>query len=400
MDADIIVIGGGIVGLSTAMQLLEKFPDISVIVLEKEDQIAQHQTSHNSGVIHAGVYYKPGSFKAKFCKAGVEASIDFCQKHNIPYEQCGKLIVATDDVEVERLKDLYNRCLDNGLSPEMLDQQELQQREPNIIGQSAIFVSSSGITDYPGIAQAMARQITALGGKILTGHAVTNMVEESDQVIVETNKGSLRASNAIVCAGLMSDRLARMCGIDLNFRIIPFRGEYYKLPESKNNIVKHLIYPVPDPALPFLGVHLTKMIGGYTTVGPNAVLAFGREGYSWGEINLRDLGGMMSFPGFWRVLGKHARSGATEFKNSIFKKGYLELCRKYCPELTIEDLQPYPAGVRAQAVKSDGTLIHDFLIERTKRTLHVCNAPSPAATSSLPIGNYLVEEASKTFEYA
>ena len=398
MDADIIIIGGGIVGLSTGMQLLEKYPNLSLVLLEKEHDIAQHQTGHNSGVIHAGVYYAPGSLKATFCKAGVEATINFCKKHDLPYEQCGKLIVATNDLEETRLDNLYKRCLDNGLNPERLNKQELQKKEPRIIGQAAIFVQSSGITDYAKIAKKMSEQITNVGGKVLTDHKVIGMREESDQVIVETSRGTFKSKNAIVCAGVMSDRLASMCGVDLDFRIVPFRGEYYKLPEAKNNIVNHLTYPVPDPELPFLGVHLTKMIGGYTTVGPNAVLALSRNGYDWSKVNIKDLIDMARFPGFWRVIGKHAKSGMAEFKNSVMRSGYLEQCQKYCPELTLDDLQPYPAGVRAQAVKSDGTLIHDFLVKPTKRSLHVCNAPSPAATSSIPIGKYLISEAERIFD--
>lgn len=399
MEKNIIVIGGGIVGLSTAMQLAERFPRFSVTVIEKEETLATHQTGHNSGVIHAGVYYAPGSFKARFCRAGAEATYDFCRRHDLPTERCGKMIVATDEIGLERLAALFDRCVQNGLSPELLSAAELSRREPNIVGKGAIFVSSSGIADYPAIARAMASIVERSGGKLNTGTRVIDLREDGDSVVAETTKGQIRADFAIVCGGLHADRLAARCGIDLDFMVVPFRGDYYRLPESRNDIVRHLIYPVPDPALPFLGVHLTRMIGGYVTVGPNAVLALAREGYNWSRINLSDLGELARFPGFWRVLSRHARSAVSEFTNSLFRKGYLAECRKYCPDLKIEDLQPHPAGVRAQAVLRDGTLVHDFLIRRTKRTLHVCNAPSPAATSALPIGSHLVDHFANGFEH-
>jgi (S)-2-hydroxyglutarate dehydrogenase len=291
MEKNIIVIGGGIVGLSTAMQIAERFPGFSVTVIEKEDALATHQTGHNSGVIHAGVYYAPGSLKAQFCRAGAAASYDFCRRHDLPTNRCGKMIVATDDVALERLGSLFDRCRQNGLSPELLSAAELSTREPNISGKGAILVSSSGITDYPAIARTMASIVERAGGKIRTGARVVDLREDGDSVVVETTKGQLRADFAIVCGGLQADRLAARCGIDLDFMVVPFRGEYYRLPESRNDIVRHLIYPVPDPALPFLGVHLTRMIGGYVTVGPNAVLALARISQSKrciGPANLRN----------------------------------------------------------------------------------------------------------------
>lgn len=392
MEKKIIVIGGGIIGLSTAMQILDRFPDADVTVVEKESKVAGHQTGHNSGVIHAGVYYAPGSLKARFCREGAQATYDFCNLHGLPTDQCGKLIVATDDIGLQRLDGLFDRCIKNGLSPVRLDENELLVREPNIVGKGAIYVASSGIADYPAIASQMASIIAAKGGKVLTSARVDDVREELDGVNVETTKGSLRADYAIFCAGLHADRLARKCGVEVDFRIIPFRGEYYRLPGKHDNIVKHLIYPVPDPALPFLGVHLTRMIGGYVTVGPNAVLALAREGYDWSKFSVRDLADMATFGGFWRVIGNNFHSAIHEFGNSIFRSRYLAECQKYCPGLHIDDLEPYPAGVRAQAVLNDGTLVHDFLIRRTNRTLHVCNAPSPAATAALPIGRYLVEQ--------
>lgn len=392
LDADVLIIGGGIIGLSTAMHLTERQPGLRVLVVEKEDQLAAHQTGRNSGVIHAGVYYAPGSLKARFCREGAAATYAFSAQHGIPAEQCGKLIVATNELEVSRLQALFARCRENGLDPQLLDAAALNRLEPAIVGHAAVLVRTSGIADYPAICQVMARLLRERGGDILLGEEVTAIREEARQVTVEAGGRVLRASHLIVCGGLMADRLARLCGLDVRFRIVPFRGEYFRLPESRNHIVQHLVYPTPDPSLPFLGVHLTRMIGGYVTVGPNAILALAREGYRWRDVNARDLMEMARFGGFWKLMSHHASSGLMELKNSLFKRAYLQACRKYCPDLTLEDLQPYRSGVRAQAVAADGTLIHDFLIERGTRSLHVCNAPSPAATAALPIGAYLAEQ--------
>lgn len=384
------MIGGGIVGLSTAMQLAKAYPDSAVRVLEKEDRLAVHQTGHNSGVIHAGVYYAPGSLKAKFCRAGVEATIAFCTRHQIPFEQCGKLLVATTPIELERMDALEERCRANGLDPERLTADQLQEREPNIIGLGALFVRVTGIVDYPEMARAMAKELEEAGGEVVLNCAVTGIAEGPDSVSVATSTGLYEARQLIVCGGLQADRLAKMAGVDVDFQIVPFRGEYYRLNARHNAIIKHLIYPIPDPDLPFLGVHLTRMIDGSVTVGPNAVLGFAREGYPKGSFNTGDVAAMLGFKGFWKVMGKNLGSGITEFRNSLSKRRYLKLCQKYAPGLTLDDLEPYPAGIRAQAVMKDGTLVHDFLIKQTPRTLHVCNAPSPAATSSLPIGEHLV----------
>jgi (S)-2-hydroxyglutarate dehydrogenase len=396
-DADVVIIGGGIVGVSTAMQLTGRHPGLSVLLLEKEAMLAAHQTGHNSGVIHAGVYYAPGSLKADFCRRGAVATYAFAHEHNIPTERCGKLIVAGHEIELERLRALYGSCQQNQLDPQWLEQAELTALEPHIVGRAAIRVAISGITDYPAITRAMAGVAQQQGVQMLLGQPVHAMFEDGNGVNVEAPGGRFRAKHAIVCAGLMADRLARMCEVELDFRIIPFRGEYYRLPAAKNDIVKHLIYPVPDPNLPFLGVHLTRMIGGYVTVGPNAVLGLAREGYRWRDVNARDLSEMAAFGGFWKMLRKHGASGLSEARNSLWKPGYLELCRRYCPALALSDLEPYPSGVRAQAVMADGSLVHDFLIRRSRRSLHVCNAPSPAATSALPIGAYLVEEFGRYF---
>lgn len=396
-DADVLVVGGGIVGLATAMQLTRRFPQLRVIVVEKEARLAAHQTGHNSGVVHAGVYYEPGSLKARFCREGSEATYAFCQEHGVRVERRGKLIVATNDVEIARLEALYARCQRNGLEPAWIDRTELTRLEPHIVGRRAIRVAGSGITDYPGVARAMADVLKRNGGEILLNSQVMSLREQSDAVIAATPARTLRARYAVVCAGLMADRLARMCGVEADFLLVPFRGEYFRLPSSMNAVVSHMIYPVPNPELPFLGIHLTPMIDGCVTVGPNAVLALAREGYRWRDWNWRDLAEMAAFPGVRRLLRRHRHSATRELLNSVFKRAYLAECRKYCPELRLEDLEPHPAGVRAQAVTRDGELIHDFLLRRGRRTLHVCNAPSPAATAALPIGKYLIEQCVDAF---
>ncbi len=395
---DFIIIGGGIVGMSTAMQLLQAYPDRKVLVLEKESGLAQHQTGHNSGVIHAGVYYTPGSLKAKFCLEGNRATKAFCDQHGIAYDTCGKLLVATTDLEVKRMQALWERTEANGLEREWLSAGALKEREPNITGLGGIFVPSSGIVDYRAVTQAMGRAFRALGGEIRFGCTVTGLEERRSEVMVESSQGSFSARYMISCSGLMADRIVAMLGLEPSFRICPFRGEYYLLKPEHNRIVNHLIYPVPDPAMPFLGVHLTRMIDGTVTVGPNAVLAWKREGYRKWDISLRDSLETLSYPGILKVLQQNLKPGLLELKNSLLKGGYLKQVRKYCPSLDKADLQPYPAGVRAQAVSKDGKLVDDFLFVNTARTINVCNAPSPAATSALPIGAYILDTATRRFE--
>lgn len=394
-DFDLIVVGGGIVGIATARAFARAFPGFTVGVLEKEPSLACHQTGRNSGVIHAGVYYAPGSLKARFCREGSADTLAFCREHGIAFDQCGKLIVATETAELPRLADLAARARANGLAIEEMDGAELARREPHIRGVAGFLVPSSGIVDYRAVTEAMAGELTQRGGTILTAAEVTGIAETAGGVTVETTRGRFRARHLVACAGLMADRLARMCGVSADFRIVPFRGEYYRLAKRRDHVVRHLIYPVPDPALPFLGVHLTRMIGGYVTVGPNAVLAFAREGYRFGDVSLRDLAEMLAYPGFRRTIARNLRSGLAEMRNSLSRRHYLALCQRYCPELTLDDLQPYRAGVRAQAVLPDGTLLHDFLIEGTAATIHVCNAPSPAATSAMPIARHILAHAGR-----
>lgn len=403
MIYDFIIIGGGIVGVSTAWQLQQRHPEKKVLLLEKESVYSKHQTGHNSGVIHAGVYYAPGSLKATLCKAGVKATMAFCDKKNIPYKQCGKLLVATTELEVERMVSLFERCKENGLDVEMLDAEQLKLREPNIVGLGGFFVKDTAIVDYQQVTTNMAEEFVELGGEAFLNHEVVGLTETKEEVRIEVRhqgeKITFQGRFLITCSGLMADRTTKMLGIPTDFQIIPFRGEYYKLPEKYNDIVSHLIYPIPDPNLPFLGVHLTRMIDGSVTVGPNAVQGWKREGYGRINISLKDVMDMVRFAGFWRVLKNNWRTGIVETKNSLWKPGYLKLVQKYCPQLKLSDLQPYPAGVRAQAVMNDGSLVHDFLFAQSLRSLHVCNAPSPAATSAIPIGSYIcdkVDEASRS----
>ncbi|EMN5861314.1 L-2-hydroxyglutarate oxidase [Pluralibacter gergoviae] len=396
---DFVIIGGGIIGMSTAMQLIDLYPDARMVLLEKESGPAHHQTGHNSGVIHAGVYYTPGSLKAKFCLAGNRATKAFCDENGIRYDTCGKMLVATSTLEMERMKALWERTAANGLEREWLSAAELKEREPNITGMGGIFVPSSGIVSYREVTAAMAKNFQRKGGEIVYNAEVTALKEHASGVVVHTGDGrEFEGSTLITCSGLMADRLVKMLGVEPGFIICPFRGEYFRLAPQHNQIVNHLIYPIPDPAMPFLGVHLTRMIDGSITVGPNAVLAFKREGYRKRDISLSDMLEMFGSGGIRRVLQNNLRSGLGEMKNSLCKSGYLKLVQKYCPSLTQQDLQPYPAGVRAQAVSPDGKLIDDFLFVTTPRSIHTCNAPSPAATSALPIGAHIVSKVQALLE--
>ncbi|MDA3919890.1 MAG: L-2-hydroxyglutarate oxidase [Salinisphaera sp.] len=384
-----MIIGGGIIGLAVARELTRRRPQSRLLLVEKEERLSAHQTGHNSGVIHAGVYYAPDSLKATFCKAGNRATREFCDGHGIPYVDCGKLVVAITEAERDRLGQLWQRIKANGLERRWLDSRELAEYEPSIRGTTAIFVPASGIVDYRAVAQALADDVIAAGGEIRCATQVTAIHEYPDEIVVETSNRAFHTRRLTVCAGLMADRVARLQGLNPDFMICPFRGEYYRLKTERNGCIRRMIYPVPDPALPFLGVHLTPMVNGSITVGPNAVLAFAREGYRKTDVSLADSAELLGFPGIRKMLAANMRFGLHEFGNSIFKRRYLHQVQLYCPSLTLDDLQPHPAGVRAQAVGRDGALISDFLFLTTRRSLHVCNAPSPAATSALPIAAYI-----------
>lgn len=393
MTYDYIIIGGGIIGISTVWQLKKYFPDKKILLLEKESEYARHQTGHNSGVIHAGVYYQPGSLKAEFCRTGAAATKSFCNTHNIPYIECGKLLVATNELEMERMQDLVERCRQNRIDIEVLDSRQLKIQEPNITGLGAVLVKATGIVDYQKVAKKMIDQFLEMDGNALLNHRVTGLRESGSDVSVTARHNGrnkiFRCRFLITCAGLNADRITRMLNIPTDFQIIPFRGEYFQLPGKYNRIINHLIYPIPDPKLPFLGVHLTRMIDGSVIVGPNAVLGWKREGYGRINVDIKDARDTLIFPGFWHFLRSHLRTGLQELKNSLWAPGYLKLVQKYCKKLRLGDLKPYPAGIRAQAVLKDGTLVHDFLFAESPRSLHVCNAPSPAATSAIPIGDYI-----------
>jgi len=389
---DYAIIGGGIVGLSTAMHIIETRKGARIAIFEKEDQFAKHQTGHNSGVIHAGIYYDPGSLKAKLCREGLEATKNFCDEHKIPYETCGKLIVATNPLEEKRIDALFRRAKANGIKLKKIDAKTLRQIEPRIIGTKALLSSETGMVDYQKIAIKMAAIIKKKGAVIHLNTSISRISEKSDLVEFGNNNSIWKTKKLIVCGGLQADRLARIAGIKVDFKIIPFRGEYFKLTSSKNSIVKHHIYPAPDPSLPFLGVHLTRMIDGSVTVGPNAVIGLAREGYPKQSVNLKDIASYLIFPGFWRLIWQHRFHAMHELKGTLIKRAYLKDCQKYCPTLSLEDFLHYRAGIRAQLVTKNGKIVHDFLWGETARMLHVFNAPSPAATSAIPIGRMIANK--------
>jgi L-2-hydroxyglutarate oxidase len=385
------VIGGGIVGLATARALLERRPGASLVLLEKEDALGRHQTGRNSGVIHSGIYYAPGSLKAKLCREGSARTKEFCKAHGIRYEERGKLIVATRDAEVPRLHALQERAGQNGIETELLGAEAIREREPNVIGLEAIHVPAAAIVSYTEILKAMAAELGAAGAELQLGSAVESIRETGDGVEVVAGGIARHCKQLVACAGIQSDRVARMAGLPIAHRIVPFRGEYFRLNSKLNGVVNAMIYPVPEPGLPFLGIHLTPMIDGSVSVGPNAMLGLSREGYAKGSIDLRDLVNTLSFPGFWGAISKNIRPGLTELGNTLFKGRYLAECRRYCPSLELGDLTPMEPGIRAQAIMRDGSMQHDFLMLETERMLHVCNAPSPAATSALPIGDMIAD---------
>ncbi|AUQ52458.1 L-2-hydroxyglutarate oxidase LhgO (plasmid) [Phaeobacter inhibens] len=395
---DVAIIGAGIVGLATAHFLHQSEPDRRIVVIDKEAGPGQHQTGHNSGVIHAGIYYAPGSLKAKLCTAGAKATKAFCDTHEIAYENCGKLIVATDTPELTALDELERRATQNGQIVQPVSREELAEREPMVRGVRALFSPASGIVDYGEICRVLHKTLEISGVDFLFGQAVTGLEERTNETLVATSGGELSTRLVVACAGLQADRIAALSGVGDDFRIIPFRGEYYRVADHSNVQVNHLIYPVPDPSLPFLGVHLTKMIGGYSTVGPNAMFSLGRETYSANRPVWRDLGRSLAFPGFWKLMARSLRPGLHELSGSLLKSVYLKRCQRYCPDLSLSDLEPYEPGIRAQAVDASGKMIDDFLLRETRRSIHVCNAPSPAATSAFPIGEEIGARVLKKLE--
>lgn len=389
---DFAIIGGGIVGLSTGMAISQRYPDARILVLEKESRWAFHQTGNNSGVIHSGIYYKPGSFKAKFCRDGCRSMVEFCQAHGIDYEVCGKVIVATTEQELPRLENLFKRGLENGIEVKRISPEEVKEIEPHVRSVGGIQVFSTGIADYKQVCLKYAQLIEQQGGELRLNTKVEKIVKDGNHQVLETNNGTFTTRFVINCAGLYSDRMAKLGKVDPQAKIVPFRGEYYELTPEKRYLVKGLIYPVPNPEFPFLGVHFTRMIDGSVHAGPNAVLSLKREGYKKTDFDLRDFAEVMTYPGFWKLAAKHADEGIQEIIRSFSKAAFTRSLQQLIPEVKAEDLVPTHAGVRAQALMGDGKLVDDFLIVHGDNSVHVCNAPSPAATSSIEIGKSIVAQ--------
>lgn len=403
---DITIIGGGIIGLATAMKLAEIFPGLKLLLLEKETHLAGHQTGHNSGVIHSGIYYKPGSLKAQTCVSGRKTLLEFCDRHRIPYQLCGKVVVATHNEELPRLDELLRRGTANGVPGlEMIGPERLKEIEPYTNGIRALYVPGTGIIDFTRVAKAYAERFRSSGGEVRTFHEVVGVAQGKDRLIIKTLAGEFRSKYSINCAGLFVDRIAKIMtrtgppnkatGMDL--RIVPFRGEYYTIIPDRRSLVKGLVYPVPDPRFPFLGVHFTRTIHGDVEAGPNAVLAFAREGYRKTDINVRDLWQILSYRGFWLMAQKHWKTGLGETYRSISKRAFVKALQRLIPDVRADDLASGGAGVRAQALSVTGGLMDDFVIAQTPNVVHVLNAPSPGATASLSIGKMIVDIAAKTF---
>jgi L-2-hydroxyglutarate oxidase len=386
---DFAVIGGGIVGLATAHAIRSKNPAATVVVLEKESNWARHQTGHNSGVIHSGIYYQPGSFKARFCRSGNRSMIDFCRNNGIEFEICGKVIVATREKELSQLNKLYERGVQNGLHVQRIEADELKEIEPHVNGLAAIRVFDAGIVDYKVVCQTLAKLLSESGCELRLNHKVTAVTQNAHQVELIANDTAVNARLVINCAGLHSDRVATLSGADPDLKVVPFRGEYFQLRAQRRHLVKHLIYPVPNPDFPFLGVHFTRMIGGHVEAGPNAVLALAREGYRKTDIDFADLRETLGFSGFRTLSRRYWKEGMQEMWRSISKRAFVRSLQQLIPAITAADLEPAPAGIRAQALQADGSLVDDFHIIAHERCLHVCNAPSPAATASLEIGKHI-----------
>ncbi|WP_270180731.1 L-2-hydroxyglutarate oxidase [Alkalihalobacillus sp. CinArs1] len=389
---DYLVIGGGIVGLSTALSLHQKYPQARMAVVEKEKQWASHQTGRNSGVIHSGIYYKPGSLKAELARKGSQSMVHFCQEYGIPHEVCGKVIVAVDDTEKENLTNLYKRGLKNDLAVRKLSKSELLEIEPHVNGVEGIRVPSTGIVDYQKVTEKLADLLGDRGVDLLSSTKVTNIEEDENEAVVDTTRGTLKTRYLVNCAGLHSDRMAKLAGMYTDVKIVPFRGEYYEVKKEKSYLVKNLIYPVPNPEFPFLGVHLTRMMGGGIHAGPNAVLSLKREGYHKLAFDMKDTVDVLSFEGFWRMAASNLKEGMKEMKRSFHKKSFVKSLQRLVPEIEEDDVVPTHSGVRAQALLKDGKLVDDFFVFPGKRSIHVCNAPSPAATASLEIGKVIANK--------
>jgi L-2-hydroxyglutarate oxidase LhgO len=405
---DIAIVGAGLVGLATARELLLRRPELRVVVLEKESALASQQSGHNSGVIHSGIYYAPGSLKARACVAGHQAMLDFCQEERIPFELCGKVIVALDESELPRLEDLYQRGIANGVQGlQMIGPERLRELEPYANGIKAIHSPNTAITDFVKVAHAYAHSIQQRGGEIITGCEVIRLSNKRGQTLLlcmqsypkaRDKQTEVEAEYVITCGGLQADKLSHMSGKNTEVRILPFRGDYYVLQLEKHHMVRALIYPVPDPRFPFLGVHFTRRLDGAVWAGPNAVLAFSREGYQRWKINPRDLWEILSYGGFWKMATRYWKMGLAEMYRDYVKAAYVRQLQRYMPELQANDLLPGPSGVRAQALTADGRLLDDFLIQHSENVVHVLNAPSPAATSSLVLARMIVDEAQRSFE--
>jgi L-2-hydroxyglutarate oxidase len=394
---DIAIIGGGIVGAATGMSL-QKDKKLNVVVIEAEDKLAFHQTGNNSGVIHSGLYYKPGSLKAKNCIEGRELMYRFCEENNISHDHCGKIVIATNDYEVAALHELEKRGRENGLKGlRRISADEIKEYEPHAAGILGLHVAETGIVNYTAVTEKYAEIIKETGGEIRTSTRFNRLIKKNGELIIETNRGEIKTRVLVNCGGLQSDRVAIKCGIKPNLQIIPFRGEYYNLVKEKENLVKNLIYPVPDPKFPFLGVHFTRMIKGGAEAGPNAVLSFKREGYKKSDFSFADIMQMLTYKGFWLMAAKHYRMGINEFYRSYNKNEFVRALRKLIPEINNDDIYPGGAGVRAQALEPDGKLVDDFRIIEAENMVHVLNAPSPAATASISIGRTIAEIAEKRF---